>query len=124
MLEKQWSEVKLQDEPISFKLGWKEQYIYILSQTKKKKALLIYDMQNLSLKHTEGGLHNTFDNLFLISPLYNEYFKKKLIFFEKTFKKVSNSFQMDKEMLGFDKSEEKLEDIEKRHSKVVLTSSN
>jgi hypothetical protein len=79
-------------------------------------------MKDLTLKHTEGGLHNTFESLFLISPLYNEYFKKKLIIFEKTFKKVSNSFQMDKDMLDFDRSEEKIAEIEKRHSKVIMTS--
>jgi hypothetical protein len=86
---------------------------------------LIYDIETLELKHTEGGLHNTFEDLFLISPLYNEYFKKKLFIFEKTFKKVSNSFQIDKDILKLeDKSEQKLGEIEKRHSKVFLISLN
>ena len=100
-------------------MGWKEQYIYVLVQTKKKKALLIYDYDDLKLQHTESGLHNNFGNLFMISPLYNEYFKKKLKIFEKTFQKVFNSFQQYNEIFkNSDLSEERFEDIDKKHSKV------
>lgn len=92
-------------------------------QTKKKKALLIYDFEELKLKHTEAGLHASFSSLFMISPLYNEYFKKQLIIFEKSFKKVSNSFQMFHQIDKVDmESEEGIGEIEKKHSMVGLTS--
>ena len=84
---------------------------------------MIYDFEEMKLKHTESGLHNNFENLFLISQLYNEYFKKQLIIFEKSFKKVSNSFQMFHQIDKIDQnSEEIMGDIEKKHSIVNLTS--
>lgn len=104
---------------MDLKLGPKEQFVYVLVQTKKKKALLIFDFEDLQLKHSESGLHLSFENLFLISPLYNEYLKKQLIFFEKSFKKVSNSFQMFHQIDKVDQqSEEGLGEIEKKHSMV------
>ena len=113
----------LTEEPINLKLGWKEQYIYILVQTQKKRALQIFDYEKLNLKHTETGLPNTFENLYMISPLYNQYFKKKFKIFEKTFQVVFNSFKQFNEIYQESTlSEQRFEDIENRHSKVSLNS--
>lgn len=115
--------MELTDEPINFKLGWKEQFIYVLVKMKKKRALQIYDYEDLVLKHSETGLPDSFENLYLISPLYNRYFKKKLRIFEKTYQVVFNSFkQFNEKYQESTKSEEIFEEIEKKHSKVYMIS--
>jgi hypothetical protein len=115
--------VELNDKPINFKLGWKEQYIYVLFETKKKNAMKIFDYEDLTLKHSEVGLPTGFQNLYLISPLYNQYFKKKLKIFEKTYQVVFNSFKQFNEIYQESThSGENFEEIDKKHSKVFLTS--
>ena len=87
---------------------------------KKKKKLLIFDFETLDLKHTLNDLPNTFSNHYIKSPLYNEYLKKKLNIFEKTYKMLSNDFQKYDQIYKKNyMSGVRLSDIDEKYSKVI-----
>ena len=57
--------------------------------------LLIFDSLSLILKKVIINAPKTCSNFFLVSPKYNEYFKMKIILFEKTYTQIYKNLNED-----------------------------
>ena len=79
---------ELEGSPLKFRLGWNEEFIYLILNQKNEFKFAIFESKSLRLKKIISDIPSTCDNFVFISPKYNEYFKMKLYLFEKTYRKI------------------------------------
>ena len=109
---------RLNGKPNCFKLGWKEQFIYILQSESSSKKVCIFESEDLILKNEIKNVPLSCSSFSLNSPCYNEYFKMELFLFRKGYFKMLRNFQRDL----FMKNEKKDPIDTPKHGKVKLTS--
>ena len=71
--------VSLSDPPLGLRLGSKNNLLYVLVKAKRHTHLLVYNADDLECLHEVENLDRGFSDLFVRSPVYQEFVAKKLV---------------------------------------------
>lgn len=68
----------LRNQPLACRLGHKNDLLYLLTSASGQTRLAVYNADNLECVHEVGNLDAGFTDLFVRSPVYHEFFSKRL----------------------------------------------
>ena len=105
--------------PQATRLGWNEDFVYILMPRDKNQSLQKFEIKDLEMIKNIRDVPLQCTDFQLISPLYNEYFKMRLLMFHKTYVKILSNLSENYEYF---KQNSKIKQTNKNYKKVRVIS--